>query len=95
MLDNIFDQKVNIEMNVQIFLSHIEDADYVVLSSGLGGHAQFWQPQIQDLQTKFHVLTYDQEGIGNTLILVTQKIKNTSKSNENTLIVNGEVDQEI
>ena len=30
-----------------------------------------------------------QEGIGNTLILVTQKIKNTSKSNENTLIVNG------
>ena len=62
MLDNIFDQKVNFEMNVQIFPSHIEDADYVVLSSGLGGHAQFWQPQIQDLQTKFHVLTYDQEG---------------------------------
>lgn len=62
MLDNIFDQKVNFEMNVQIFPSHIEDAEYVVLSSGLGGHAQFWQPQIQDLQTKFHVLTYDQEG---------------------------------
>lgn len=62
MLHNLFDQKVNFKMNVNIFPSHITDADYVVLSSGLGGHAEFWQPQIQALQTKFHVLTYDQEG---------------------------------
>lgn len=35
---------------------------YVILSSGLGGHASFWQPQIEALQQHFHVLTYDQEG---------------------------------
>ena len=49
-------------MNVQIFPSNEESAEYVVLSSGLGGHGQLWQPQIQVLQSKFHVLIYDQEG---------------------------------
>jgi len=44
LLDNIFDQKVNFEMNVQIFPSHIEDAEYVVLSSGfLGKVAVFFK----------------------------------------------------
>ena len=38
------------------------DAPYVVLSSGLGGHASFWNPQIEVLQQDFHVVTYDQEG---------------------------------
>ncbi len=38
------------------------DAPYVVLSSGLGGHASFWKPQIKALQQNFHVVTYDQEG---------------------------------
>ena len=37
-------------------------APYVVLSSGLGGHASFWNPQIKALQQDFHVVTYDQEG---------------------------------
>jgi aminoacrylate hydrolase len=37
-------------------------ADYIVLSSGLGGHAAFWQPQISSLQQHFHVVVYDQEG---------------------------------
>ena len=37
-------------------------APYVVLSSGLGGHASFWNPQIKALQQNFHVVTYDQEG---------------------------------
>jgi aminoacrylate hydrolase len=38
------------------------DAPYVVLSSGLGGHASFWKPQIEALQQYFHVVSYDQEG---------------------------------
>lgn len=38
------------------------DAPYVVLSSGLGGHASFWKLQIEALQQDFHVVTYDQEG---------------------------------
>lgn len=37
-------------------------AEYLILSSGLGGHAAFWQPQIDVLKQHFHVLTYDQEG---------------------------------
>lgn len=35
----------------------------VVLSSGLGGHAHFWQPQIEALTEHFQVLCYDQEGV--------------------------------
>lgn len=38
------------------------NAEYVILSSGLGGHASFWAPQIDALQSHFHVLSYDQEG---------------------------------
>lgn len=41
---------------------HNTDADYIVLSSGLGGHAHFWKPQIEFLSQHFHVLSYDQEG---------------------------------
>ncbi|MBI1450664.1 MULTISPECIES: pyrimidine utilization protein D [Acinetobacter] len=37
-------------------------ADYVVFSSGLGGHGAFWQPQINAFQQHFHVVLYDQEG---------------------------------
>lgn len=39
-----------------------KDAEYLVLSSGLGGHGVFWQPQIEFFQQHFHVMTYDQEG---------------------------------
>ncbi|CAB1216690.1 pyrimidine utilization protein D [Acinetobacter bouvetii] len=39
-----------------------EEADYLVLASGLGGHASFWKPQIAALSGYFHVLAYDQEG---------------------------------
>lgn len=39
-----------------------EDAPYLILSSGLGGHSSFWLPQIDTLCQHFHVLTYDQEG---------------------------------
>lgn len=38
------------------------EAEYVVLSSGLGGHASFWKPQIEFLSQYFHVFSYDQEG---------------------------------
>lgn len=38
------------------------DAEYLVLSSGLGGHGAFWQPQIEFFQKHFHVFIYDQEG---------------------------------
>ncbi len=41
---------------------HNAEAEYIVLSSGLGGHASFWTPQIQALTQHFHVLSYDHEG---------------------------------
>lgn len=49
---------------MSLFIHHAAwvDAPYVVLSSGLGGHASFWNPQIEALQQHFHVVTYDQEG---------------------------------
>ena len=34
----------------------------IILSSGLGGRAHFWQPQIAALTPYFNVLTYDHEG---------------------------------
>ena len=38
------------------------NAEFLILASGLGGHASFWQPQIEALSQYFHVLSYDQEG---------------------------------
>ncbi|WP_151776177.1 pyrimidine utilization protein D [Acinetobacter bereziniae] len=50
-------------MKEKIFpCSNGQDAEFVILSSGLGGHATFWQPQIAPLTQYFHVLVYDQEG---------------------------------
>ena len=50
-------------MNYQVHYSNASTAkEFIVLSSGLGGHADFWNPQIDALKQYFHVLTYDQEG---------------------------------
>ncbi|WP_216934437.1 MULTISPECIES: pyrimidine utilization protein D [unclassified Acinetobacter] len=49
-------------MSLFIYPGAQADAPYVVLSSGLGGHASFWNPQIEALQQYFHVVSYDQEG---------------------------------
>jgi aminoacrylate hydrolase len=50
-------------MNHQIYPSKINSKKTVVLSSGLGGLAQFWQPQIDALTESFNVLTYTQHGV--------------------------------
>lgn len=42
--------------------SSLVATEFIVLSSGLGGHANFWNSQIDALKKYFHVLTYDQEG---------------------------------
>jgi aminoacrylate hydrolase len=49
-------------MNTRIYPCYKPQAEYIVLSSGLGGHGAFWQPQIAALQQYFHVLVYDQAG---------------------------------
>ena len=41
-----------------------EDAPTLVLSSGLGGVAGFWQPQLAALTPHYRVVTYDQRGTG-------------------------------
>ena len=40
----------------------LPDAPTVVFSSGLGGAAKFWQPQLADFTQHYRVITYDQLG---------------------------------
>ncbi|MBW7970261.1 pyrimidine utilization protein D [Bradyrhizobium sp. BR 10289] len=40
------------------------DAPTVILSAGLGGLGQFWQPQLDELSKAFRVLVYDHRGTG-------------------------------
>ena len=49
-------------MNYQLYPAFNASQEYVVFSSGLGGHGQFWQPQIAAFQQAYNVLIYDHEG---------------------------------
>ena len=59
-------------MNTRLYPCHRAQAEYLLLSSGLGGHASFWQPQIAALQQYFHVLVYDQAGCHQNSALLPQ-----------------------
>lgn len=49
-------------MNYQLYPALNASQEYVVFSSGLGGHGQFWQPQLAAFQQTYNVLIYDHEG---------------------------------
>jgi aminoacrylate hydrolase len=56
------------EHRTLLYTVHAEagaQAPPVLLSSGLGGHAAFWQPQLGVLKPHYRVLTYDHRGTGN------------------------------
>jgi aminoacrylate hydrolase len=51
-------------MYFEILGSKKPNAPTVVLSSGLGGSAHFWQAQLPILQSGYRVIVYDQNGTG-------------------------------
>ena len=51
-------------MHLEIQGLTAEDAPTLVMSSGLGGVAGFWQPQLSALTPYYRVVTYDQRGTG-------------------------------
>ncbi|MDF7657585.1 pyrimidine utilization protein D [Erwiniaceae bacterium L1_54_6] len=51
-------------MHLEIQGLQTRDAPTLVLSSGLGGVAGFWQPQLAALGQHYRVVTYDQRGTG-------------------------------
>ena len=51
-------------MHLEIHGLTAADAPTLVLSSGLGGVAGFWQPQLAALTPHYRVVTYDQRGTG-------------------------------
>lgn len=46
------------------------DAPTLVLASGLGGVASFWQPQLAALLPHYRVVTYDQRGTGRSTAML-------------------------
>lgn len=51
-------------MHYEILGEHSADAPTLVLSSGLGGSARFWAPQLPMLSERYRVVVYDQAGTG-------------------------------
>ncbi|WP_158972508.1 pyrimidine utilization protein D [Paraglaciecola sp. L3A3] len=51
-------------MHFEVLGSQKADAPTLVLSSGLGGSAHFWQPQLPALESDYRVIVYDQNGTG-------------------------------
>ena len=70
------------------------DAPTVVFSSGLGGAAKFWQPQLADFTQSYRVITYDQLGTNKSVGDMPANYSISDMANElATLLIKLEVQQ--
>lgn len=75
-------------MNYQLYPAFNASQEYVVFSSGLGGHGQFWQPQIAAFQQAYNVLIYDHEGChaDNALLSETYSFQDLADARRDNLV---------
>lgn len=62
-------------------------AETVVLSSGLGGSASFWTPQLAALSAHFRVLLYDHRGTGRSVRALTSSHSVTAMAEDIRLVM--------
>ena len=70
------------------------NAPTLVFSSGLGGAAHFWQPQIRDLSDTYRIVVYDQLGTGKSSATLPEDYTITHMAKElRTLLVHLDIKQ--
>ncbi|WCN12734.1 pyrimidine utilization protein D [Marinomonas mediterranea] len=69
-------------MYFEVLGSTDPSAQTVVLSSGLGGSANFWKPQLSELTQRYRVVVYDQLGTGRSPAVLPDQYRISNMADE-------------